>query len=97
MWAATGWRLLGHIGARPLAPGAGEFFFGTTFDLYKADIRMRNRETTPLRTLWKEGTYSSHKEESEDASSALCETVEVQATAVEVYSVMTKGSLVNQT
>ena len=41
---------------------------------------MRNRETTPLRTLIV--AYSLHKEECEDASSVLCETVAVQATAV---------------
>ena len=32
-------------------PYRANLFFGTTFDLDKAEVRMRNRETTPLLTL----------------------------------------------
>ena len=41
-------------------PARANFFFGTTFDLEfssKARVRMRNRETTPLRMLIVEVQY----------------------------------------
>ena len=49
-------------------------------DFFKAEASMHNCKTTPLLALIM--AYSLHKGECEYASSALCETDAVQATAV---------------